>query len=121
MVGYPEVIQIATWGSVPTSRLVGSDLRTCHRFWSDYGLLGSNVHAWIGRNAETELLPNTEAIVGASAPGIKKMRRSARDRLGELGLTWGNAVLEESAGGEELGVEQGGAGGAADEVVGEQR
>ena len=45
---------------------------------------------------------------------IKKMRRSARDRLGELGLTWGDAVLEESAGGEEFGVEQGGAGGAAD-------
>jgi hypothetical protein len=26
---------------VPGSRLVGSDLRTCHRFWSDYGLTGS--------------------------------------------------------------------------------
>ena len=96
------------------SRLAGSDLRAWRRFWSDYGLLGSNVHAWIGCNAETELLPNTEAIVGASAPGIKKMRRSARDRLGELGLARGDAVLEESAGGEELGVEQGGASGAAD-------
>jgi hypothetical protein len=27
--------------SVTGSRLVGSDLRTYHRFWSDYGLLGN--------------------------------------------------------------------------------
>src|SRR6266850_2014182 len=38
----------------------------------------------------------------------------------ELGFARGDAAIEEAAGGEELGVEEGGAGGAADEVVGEQ-
>ena len=52
---------------------------------------------------------------------IKKTRRSSRDGFGEVSLVWGDAVLEEAAGGEELGVEQGGAGGAADEVMREQR
>ena len=37
-----------------------------------------------------------------------------------MGVTWGDAAVEEAAGGEELGVEQGGTGGATDEVVGEQ-
>jgi hypothetical protein len=35
------VFQIAKWDSVPTSWLVGSDLRACHRFWSDYGQTGN--------------------------------------------------------------------------------
>src|SRR5712664_3453933 len=39
----------------------------------------------------------------------------------ELGFGRGDAAGEEAAGSEELGVEQGGTGGAADEVVGEQR
>src|ERR1700704_1849700 len=42
------------------------------------------------------------------------------DGFGELGVVRGDAAVQEAAGGEELGVEQGGAGGAADEVVGEQ-
>jgi hypothetical protein len=45
---------------------------------------------------------------------------SEGDGFGELGLVRGDAAVQEAAGGEELGVEQGGAGGAADEVVGEQ-
>ena len=32
----------ARLGGRARSRLVGSDLRTCQRFWSDYGQLGSN-------------------------------------------------------------------------------
>jgi outer membrane protein TolC len=31
--------------SVTISRLVGSDLRTCHRSWTDYGLFGSQLAA----------------------------------------------------------------------------
>ena len=38
----------------------------------------------------------------------------AGDGFGEVGLARGAAVLEEAAGGEEFGVEQGGAGGSAD-------
>src|ERR1700730_3049897 len=44
-----------------------------------------------------------------------------RDRLVKLGLARSEAVLEKTAGGQELGVEQSGAGGTADEVVGKQR
>jgi len=61
-----------------------------------------------------------EAILGASASMTKKTRCSAGDGFGELGVARGDAACEEAAGGEELGVEQGGAGGATDEVVGEQ-
>src|SRR5258708_7395162 len=52
---------------------------------------------------------------------IKKTPRSTRNAVRELRLAWGGAALEESAGSEELGVEQGGACGAADKVVREQR
>ena len=55
-----------------------------------------------------------EAILAASASMTKKTRCSAGDGFGEMGLARGDAVLEESAGGEEFGVEQGGTGGAAD-------
>jgi len=40
---------------------------------------------------------------------------------GELRLLRGDATMEEAAGGEEFGVEKGSAGGAANEVVREQR
>ena len=46
---------------------------------------------------------------------------SARNGFGEARLARGSAVLEEAAGGEEFGVEEGGAGGAADEVVRKKR
>ncbi len=69
------------------------------RLFPSDGPLGSNVHAWIGHEAETELLPKTETIVGASDPMIKKTQRSARDGFGEMGLARGDAVLEEAAGG----------------------
>ncbi len=49
-----------------------------------------------------------------------KTRRSLRNGFGEARLARSDAVLEEAAGGEELSVEQGGTGGAADKVVGEQ-
>jgi hypothetical protein len=43
------------------------------------------------------------------------------DWLGELILAFGvNAVMEKAAGGEEFRVEEGGSGGAADEIVREQ-
>jgi hypothetical protein len=41
LAAYPEVIQIGICGSVPTSRLVESDLRTWHRFWAGYGQSGN--------------------------------------------------------------------------------
>src|SRR5882724_13452664 len=50
----------------------------------------------------------------------KKLRALARDGFGEAGLARGDTAGEEAAGGEEFGVEEGGAGGATDEVVGEQ-
>ena len=59
-------------------------------------------------------MQNTEAIMGAPAPMIKKTRHSTRDGLGELRFARCDAVLEEAAGGKELGVEQGGAGGTSD-------
>jgi len=37
-----------------------------------------------------------------------------------MGLARGAAVLEEAAGGQEFGVKEGGAGGATDQVVGEE-
>ena len=51
---------------------------------------------------------------------LKRPAVLTRDGLGELGLDRGDAAGEEAASGEEFGVEQGGTGGAADEVVGEQ-
>jgi hypothetical protein len=33
-----EIVVALLGGLVRSSRLVGSDLRTCHRFWSDYRL-----------------------------------------------------------------------------------
>jgi len=47
--------------------------------------------------------------------------RSAGDGLGDVLFAYGGAVLEEAAGGQEFGVEQGGTGCAADQVVREQR
>src|SRR6266513_1101940 len=38
-------------------RRVGSDLRTCHRFWSDYGQAGSNPKVRFADNSEAVRLP----------------------------------------------------------------
>ena len=43
-----------------------------------------------------------------------KTRRSLRNGFGDVLILCGDAVLKEAAGGEEFGVEQGGAGGTAD-------
>ena len=40
---------------------------------------------------------------------IKKTTRSSRDAFGEVSLVWGDAVLEEAAGGREFGGAQDGA------------
>jgi len=42
IVGITEVIQIGIRGSVPRSRLAGSDLRARHQSWTDYGRRGIN-------------------------------------------------------------------------------
>ncbi len=50
----------------------------------------------------------------------KRGHRLLVDRLGDVGLRRSGAAIQEAAGGEEFGVEKGGTGGAADEVVGEE-
>src|ERR1700736_4324433 len=47
IVGKPEVIRMGP-GSVPGSRLVGSDLRAWHRSRTDYRALGSNFVCVVG-------------------------------------------------------------------------
>ncbi len=64
------------------------------------------------KTGRTEVRPYTRGkeIAGKGAGRY----RLARDGFGEMGLARGDAAVEEAAGGEEFGVEQGGAGGAAD-------
>src|SRR5712692_4394907 len=54
VVGNPEVIQTGNGRLVPRSRLVGSDLRAWHRFWTDYGALGNNPPDPVTRFSERE-------------------------------------------------------------------
>jgi hypothetical protein len=54
-------------GLLPGSRIVGSDLRISHRFWSDHELLGSNARkvakvAWKDCGLSTILLCNTFSL-----------------------------------------------------------
>jgi len=61
------------------------------------------------------LFCSAPAVLSISSNGVSRGDRLQTHPLG------GNAVMEQAAGGEELGVEQGGAGGAADQVVRKQR
>jgi hypothetical protein len=64
-------------GRLRSSRLVGSDLRTCYRFWSDYGPCRSN--------RVTSGLPTIQDLV---VPGVetdvRKSRRTCTERRYKL-------------------------------------
>jgi hypothetical protein len=53
LVGHTEVIETRLHGLVMGSRLVGSDLRTWHRFWADDGQTGSNRAEALANKAAT--------------------------------------------------------------------
>jgi len=76
-----------------------------------------------GRMCSSERLPErARRADGLGRPSLQnRLARLTGDGFGDARLAWGDAVLEEAAGGEEFGVEQGGAGGTADQVVREER
>src|SRR5258708_19342287 len=59
-------------------------------------------------------------VIQAVWPSRKSKTHSAGDGFGDALIRHRGAAVEEAAGGEEFGVEKGGAGGTANEVVGEQ-
>jgi len=64
--------------------------------------------------ALTEQQKRAPAAAGAPQNPLGKVSGLAGDGFGELRGAWSAAMLEESAGGEKLGVEKSGTGGAAD-------
>src|SRR6266403_1055891 len=63
---------------------------------------------------------NYERFLQPTEPRLRKQRGLSGNGFGEARLARGDAMLEEAAGGQEFGVEEGGTGGAADQIVREQ-